>query len=68
MDLQINGKTALVTGAGRGIGRSVALNLAQEGVNVIACSRGSAGLEELETKISKGNHEFIPVDLTKVAE
>ena len=35
MDLQLNGKSALVTGAGSGIGRQTALLLAAEGVHVI---------------------------------
>ena len=34
MDLQLAGKTALVTGSSRGIGRAIALALADEGVQV----------------------------------
>lgn len=40
------GRHALVTGAGRGIGRAITLELAQRGAQVIACSRDAAKLEE----------------------
>ncbi|MCE4946728.1 SDR family NAD(P)-dependent oxidoreductase [Streptomyces sp. VTCC 41912] len=39
MDLQLNGKTALVTGASRGIGLAVVHALAAEGVRVVAAAR-----------------------------
>ena len=42
MDLQIAGKTALITGGSKGIGRATAEVLAGEGVNVILVARIAA--------------------------
>ncbi len=39
MDLGINGKTAVVCGASKGLGRACAEQLADEGVNLVVCSR-----------------------------
>ncbi|WP_266205637.1 3-ketoacyl-ACP reductase [Pontibacter kalidii] len=43
----IKGKNALVTGAGKGIGRAIALALAEEGVNVALMARTTSQLEEV---------------------
>ena len=45
MDLGLVNKTALVTGASRGIGRAIALSLAGEGARVVMCARGGDALE-----------------------
>jgi 3-oxoacyl-[acyl-carrier protein] reductase len=46
MDLQLKGKTAVVTGATRGIGRAIADTLADEGVNVAICARNPQQVAE----------------------
>ena len=51
MDLQLAGKTALVTGASMGIGRAIAKGLAAEGVRVCVAARRQALLEELGREI-----------------
>ncbi|TAL19566.1 SDR family oxidoreductase [Patescibacteria group bacterium] len=47
MDLGLKGKRALVTGAGRGIGRAIALALSREGAKVAVFSRNDADVSSL---------------------
>ena len=46
----LNGKTAVVTGAGRGIGFAIAQRLLEEGMNVLATSRNISRLERIENE------------------
>ena len=46
MDLELEGKAAIVTGGSKGIGKAIALELAREGVDVAICARGRDLLEE----------------------
>ena len=48
----MRGRTALITGASKGIGRGAAEALAEEGVNVILVSRTQADLEAARDKIA----------------
>src|SRR5579863_4853040 len=52
MDLNLRGRTALITGASKGIGRAAAEALAEEGVNVILVSRTQADLDAARDAIA----------------
>jgi 3-oxoacyl-[acyl-carrier protein] reductase len=60
MDLQIKGKTALVTASSLGIGRAVAETLIQEGCNVAICARNKEHLIKTAEEIKK-LYNFEPV-------
>jgi 3-oxoacyl-[acyl-carrier protein] reductase len=51
MDLQLEGKTALVTGASAGIGRAIAAELAREGVRLVITGRRRPELDKLGDEI-----------------
>lgn len=57
---EFSGKSVLVTGAGKGIGRAIALMLAERGAKVVALSRSAEDLSALETEIGSRS---IAVDL-----
>lgn len=58
-------RTALVTGAGRGIGRTIAQRLAADGARVLCAGRNVAGLEETAAAIAaaEGTATVLPLDL-----
>jgi 3-oxoacyl-[acyl-carrier protein] reductase len=70
MDLGIEGKTALVLGGNRGIGRGIAQALADEGVNVAITGRdgsvGAAAASEITAK-SKSKAAFFELNLSDTA-
>jgi len=71
MDLQLKGKTALVTGGSEGIGRAIAEVLANEGVDVAICARRKEPLEAVAKDIGTATGRkvvAIPADLTKDAD
>lgn len=59
-------RVALVTGASRGIGRAVALDLARHGAHVVALARTQGALEELDDEIRElgGSATLVPLSLT----
>jgi short-subunit dehydrogenase len=51
VNLELSGKTALVTGGSQGIGRAIAQGLAAEKARVAICARDKARLEEAAQEI-----------------
>ncbi|MDP4133563.1 MAG: SDR family oxidoreductase [Bacillota bacterium] len=52
MKSDLRGKVCLITGAGQGIGRAIALELAKEGVNLVICGRNIDKLRETQNLVS----------------
>ena len=66
MDLQLRGKTALVTGASQGIGRAIAKGLAAEGVKICIAARRRELLEQVAREIGAAGGpppHIAPVDI-----
>ncbi|MCZ2158184.1 SDR family NAD(P)-dependent oxidoreductase [Bartonella sp. 220] len=65
LDFSLFGRVALVTGASRGIGYHLTLELAKRGAHIIALARTVRGLTELDNKIrEKGAFAtLVPLDL-----
>ena len=58
MSEALQGKIAWVTGASRGIGRAVSIDLARRGVNVALIARNRAGLEETRWICEEQGHKI----------
>jgi NAD(P)-dependent dehydrogenase (short-subunit alcohol dehydrogenase family) len=59
------GKIALVTGAGSGIGRAVALGMAHEGYAVVLAGRRRDALEHTARQVPAGRTLVVPTDVTR---
>ncbi len=70
MELTYTNKVALVSGAGRGIGREIALQLASVGCTVICSSKNPASCGKVAEEIvaNGGKAEAVPFDVSKPAE
>ena len=69
LELGLKGRTALVTGASKGIGRAIARGLAREGVNVVLMARGMDALAATAAELtSQHGVKALPVsaDITKI--
>ena len=71
MDLELAGRSVIVTGASRGIGRAIAAAFVAEGAHVTICARGSEALEAAATALRAASAgarvEAVAADLTAEA-
>ncbi len=70
MDLELNGKVAIVTGSSRGIGKYIAERLLQEGCSVTICARGADELERTKKELEESGGRVLALtgDLTEAKE
>jgi meso-butanediol dehydrogenase/(S,S)-butanediol dehydrogenase/diacetyl reductase len=68
--MRLQDKVAIITGAGRGIGRGIALKFAQEGARVVVAEINSQAAKDAAEEIQKANGQarWIKTDVTKKAE
>ena len=59
--INLKNKYALVTGAGKGLGRACSIALAEAGATIVALSRTSADLDKLEKEIKKIKGKIVKV-------
>jgi len=76
MNLNLENKVAMVTGASKGIGKAIAVELAKEGCKLAICARGKEQLEKTAKELTEISPEVLavqadltqPNDLTKLVE
>jgi len=69
-EFSLEGKVAIVTGAGRGIGKGIALTLAEAGADIVAVARTSAEINKLADEVHQLGQKCLPIptDVTKLNE
>jgi len=70
IQIDLQGKAAIVTGAGRGLGRAIAVALAQAGAKVALAARSAAQLGEVASAITESGGQAIavPTDVTRESD
>ena len=60
--LDLNNKTAIVSGGSKGIGKAIAMKLAQAGANVVICSRKKENLDSAVNEAESNGLTLIPIE------
>lgn len=68
MDLQINGKRALITASSKGLGKEIALTLAREGAEILLCSRNEERLRSVAREIKDQTGQVPEIHLVDLTE
>src|SRR5678809_415857 len=66
MNRRLQNKVAIITGAGRGIGREIALGFAREGASIVGVARTQSELDSLTVEVQRLGRQIltIPSDLS----
>jgi len=69
-ELSLEGKVAIVTGAGRGIGKSIALTFAEAGADVVSVARTKQEIDQTTEEVRQMGRKglAIPTDMTKAEQ
>ena len=69
-EFDLTGKVAIVTGAGKGLGRAMALSLAEAGADIVAAARTKSDVEETAAEVRKLGRKAlaVPTDVSKEDE
>src|SRR5215467_1082472 len=59
--MSIKDRVAIITGAGRGVGRATALRFAREGALIVLFSRTPAALDEVTSEIIREGYPVLPI-------